>query len=101
MDGLTTYKIITYSTWMWLLLFLPRLFLLMMIRSVNQWRIQDFRQGGAQLRAFVRLRMRKPKILPLRFPNAPGSASGCSFIDVWRESGDMFCESISVFKESF
>ena len=26
-------------------------------------------------------------MLPLRFPNAPGSASGCSFIDVWRWSG--------------
>ena len=24
--------------------------------------------------------MRKPIMLPLRFPNAPGSASGCSFI---------------------
>ena len=49
--------------------------------------MQDFRQGGAQLRAFVGLRMRKPKMLPLRFPYAPGSASGCSFIEAWRWSG--------------
>ena len=29
-----------------------------------------------------------PKRYPwLRFPNAPGSASGCSFINVWRWSG--------------
>ena len=35
MDGLTTYKIITYSPWMWPLLFLPRLFLLMMISTVD------------------------------------------------------------------
>ena len=60
----------------------------------TQWRIQDFRQGGAQLRAIVLLRMRKPKMLPLRFPNAQGCGGG-------RGSGDMFCESISVFKESF
>ena len=46
--------------------------------------------------------MCKPKILPLQFPYVPGSASGCSFIDVWRcrESGDMFCESISLKKFS-
>ena len=35
MDGLSTHKIITYSPWMWPFLFLPLLFLLMMISTVD------------------------------------------------------------------
>ena len=62
-----------------------------------------FSLGGCSASGFYIIAQHKPKMLPLRFPCAPGSASGCSFIDVWRgrESGDMFCESISVFKEIF
>ena len=52
------------------------------------WRIQDIRQGGAQFRGLYDCACVNPKCYPYDFrTRAPGSASGCSFIDLWRWSG--------------